>query len=92
MNRAISLCVTGALAAVLAAVLAGCAAPGDEKQQQAEAKKQADNRNAKNEACEEVTGSRLKRCAKDGASTGMVSGGAVAPGSGISTPAGLTSK
>ena len=88
MNRAISLCIAGAFAAVLA----GCAAPGDEKQQQAEAKQRADNRNAKNEACEEVTGSHLKRCPKDGAGTGMVSGGAVAPGSSISAPAGLTSK
>jgi hypothetical protein len=87
MNRVISFCVAGLYIAVLGA----CAAPASENQQAA-GKPQAASPRAKDEVCEETTGSRFKRCAGGGSGSGMVSGGQVTPGTPISTPAGLSSK
>jgi hypothetical protein len=60
MNRIISLCFT----CVFTAVLGACAAPIPEKQQ-TESKPQAANQSVKQEDCEEVTGSRIRRCGGD---------------------------
>lgn len=69
MNRTISLCLFGALTAALGA----CATPGAEKQQ-TDIKAQAATQVAKDQNCDEVTGTRIRRCASDTAGRSITSG------------------
>ena len=87
MIRIVHVCVGGLFVAVLGA----CAAP-DPENKQSENKPQTASQAGNNENCEEATGSRIKRCAKDSGGAGMVSSGSVPPGTTVTGPAGLSSK
>ena len=81
MIRAVPVFVAGLFIALLAA----CAAPGNETQAaatraQPESPQQATRQGKREDDCEETTGSRFKRCPGSSSGSGMVTGGAVTPG------------
>lgn len=81
MSRMVQFCA----GALFIAALGACAAPAPEKQASA-------NQQAKDDACDEVLGSRIKRCGGQSSGSGSVSGGEVPPGTTLGGPSGLQSK